>query len=137
MTGRLALLVLTAVVTLAAIVATGYAWTRDGSGDHAEQDPVERGSALFYSKGCVGCHSIQDKGITPDFAPGPDLSDIQTTAADRVTGQSARKYILDSIVNPEAYVVPGWSGVFVRMPRTPMTSAEAGALVDYLLSDDS
>jgi mono/diheme cytochrome c family protein len=67
-------------------------------------DPVERGMALFVSKGCGGCHAIEGlEGAAGQV--GPALTNIATIAATRVEGETAEDYIHTSIVNPAAYLV--------------------------------
>jgi cytochrome c551/c552 len=62
------------------------------------------GQALFSSKGCVACHSLQ-----PDVKiVGPSQAGIATRAATRKPGYSAELYIYESITRPNAYVVDGF-----------------------------
>lgn len=78
----------------------------------ARSDPIALGQALFRSASptCAACHSVAP-GV--DMA-GPSLGGIATTAAQRV-GDAAYKgqakdaagYIRESIVNPNAHIVPG------------------------------
>jgi mono/diheme cytochrome c family protein len=67
-------------------------------------DPVERGMVLFVSKGCGGCHTIEELDGAAGQV-GPALTNVATNAATRVEGETAEEYIHTSIVNPTAYVV--------------------------------
>jgi mono/diheme cytochrome c family protein len=53
---------------------------------------------------CAQCHSV-----TPDEARiiGPGLWNISTAAGSYVPGENAVQYIHESIVNPQAFIVPG------------------------------
>lgn len=75
-------------------------------------EPVALGQALFDATppGCSSCHSISP-GVN---LVGPTLADIATRAAERIKdpnyhGQArdAAGYIRESIVDPNAFVVPG------------------------------
>jgi cytochrome c551/c552 len=101
-------------------------------------DPAERGMALFVSKGCGGCHAIEGvEGAAGQV--GPVLTNIATTAATRVEGQTAEEYIHTSIVNPAAYVVqdcPTGPCALV-MPQNyseQLATQELDDIVTYLLT---
>jgi mono/diheme cytochrome c family protein len=64
----------------------------------------ENGARLFNTAGCVGCHS-QKKG---ERLVGPSFYNLWDTASTRVPGMSAREYLYQSIVDPNAYVVEGY-----------------------------
>ncbi len=51
---------------------------------------------------CSQCHAIDGNRLI-----GPGLGGLAERAATRVAGQSAIDYIHESIVNPQAYIVPG------------------------------
>jgi len=95
-------------------------------------DPVARGKAIVLGKGtCAGCHKIE--GTSAAGAVGPELSKIGTTAATREPGKTAEQYIHESIVNPSAFVVPGFSDNI--MPKTfgqMLTADEINDVVTYL-----
>lgn len=70
-----------------------------------EATPEERGLAAFMAVACNACHAIQDvEGAVGQV--GPDLTHIATVAAGRIPGVSARDYIVESIVDPDAFIVP-------------------------------
>jgi mono/diheme cytochrome c family protein len=88
-------------------------------------------TVLANNGGCVACHSL-----TPDkVLVGPSLADIGVTAADRVAGTSASDYLLESITDPDAFVVEGFDAG--RMPddwTEGLSTGEIAALVDYMLT---
>ncbi len=64
----------------------------------------ENGARLFTTAGCAGCHS-QKKG---ERLVGPSFYNLWNIAETRVPGMSAREYLYQSIVDPNAYVVEGY-----------------------------
>ena len=72
-----------------------------------------RGKELFNTIGCSGCHSTGS-----DTVVGPGLGGVKSRSADRVAQiklvprQSVSitpdKYVQDSIVNPQNFIVPGF-----------------------------
>ena len=104
-------------------------------------EPVfDADAPLFIQKGCGACHAIEGmEGAVGNI--GPDLTNIASVAATRVPGQSAEDYIRESILDPNAYVVPdcptGPCGIPTLMPLDisgTMEDAEYEELVEYLLT---
>ena len=99
-------------------------------------DPV-RGEALFFEQlpgentGCRLCHSLEP-GVR---LVGPSLANIGNEAATRVPGMSAEEYIRESIVNPDAYVVPGYpAGQMPPNYREFLSEEDIQDLVAFLLT---
>jgi len=90
-------------------------------------DPVARGKQIFASAGCSGCHSTGSDAIL-----GPGLGGIAQRAANRKSGMSASDYLHESIVNPTAYIVQGFSPVMPGNFGQTLTAADIDALVAYL-----
>ncbi len=89
------------------------------------------GAALFERHQCSACHALQ-AGVT---LVGPSLAGLGERAGDAVPGQSADAYVRESIVDPGAHVVAGFSDHI--MPSgfgDRLTPAELDALVAYLLT---
>lgn len=92
------------------------------------EEPVER---LFTQAGCPVCHTIP--GIPgPEGRVGPKLV-LGTTGvlrladpAYRGTATTVREYVVESILNPGLYVVPGFPGQ--AMPGWYGQKLSAGAL---------
>ncbi len=60
---------------------------------------------ILKEMACFGCHTI----ASVDFMTGkvgPDLSHIGTVAATRKPGMSAKDYLRESILEPNAFIVP-------------------------------
>ena len=87
-------------------------------------------SALGANVGCSICHSL-----TGEPKVGPPLGDIGIAAETRVSGLSAEQYLLQSILEPDAYVVDGYPpGQMVPDYGRRLTPSEIDALVQFMLS---
>ena len=77
-------------------------------------DPVPRGIDIASGSGtfrdhCEACH-VLDKGVT--LHHGPNFYDIGKVAGTRKPDLTAAEYILESILDPEAFVAPqNWKGM--------------------------
>ena len=107
---------------------------------------AKRGEQLFGTSPCVSCHDVTKRWPGGDICP--NLGNIATEAARivrareyRGKAKTAAEYIQESIVNPNAYIVPGASyrtadGQSV-MPKdfgSTLTGAQIDDLVAYLLT---
>ncbi len=96
----------------------------------AAADPSQ-GENLALINGCVGCHNT-DPAIQ---MTGPTWNNAADHAANRVPGQSPALYLYTSIVNPGAYVVPGYpSGVMPATYADTIPTEDLANLVAYLLT---
>ena len=91
----------------------------------------DRGALLFSAKGCVGCHT---HAALPNarLQIGPDLTGLPDRAATRVTGLDARAYVRQSLREPQAFIVSGYTTI--RMPDLHLTDEEIESLTVFLLS---
>jgi cytochrome c oxidase subunit 2 len=111
-------------------------WVKDrqegGAAPEEGESPLAAGREIFTSTGCNACHTLADADATA--AVGPNLDDLSGVAADREPGQTAEDYVRESIVDPPAFVVEGYSGD--TMPgnyQDQLTPEEIDTLVKYLL----
>ena len=93
-------------------------------------EPVARGRQLYRSMGCANCHEPNLFGQRL----GPPLDHIGPVAANRRPGLSAEEYIRQSILDPGAYVVPGYQDSMPRDLGRDLAPTDLDALVAYLLS---
>ena len=100
-------------------------------------DPAEAGRSLFNetalgtNAGCRICHSL-DRGR--DLV-GPSLAGVGTRASTTVPGQSGAEYLRQSIVDPDAYVVPGYpAGQMLASLEDALTPEELNNLIAFLLT---
>lgn len=91
---------------------------------------IASGSSTFRDQ-CGACH-ILDKGVT--IQHGPNFYEIGKVAGSRKPGLTAAEYILESILDPHAFVAPqNWSG----MPKSVAHDLSPDAIrniVAYLAS---
>jgi cytochrome c2 len=80
---------------------------------------------------CGTCHSVEaDKVIV-----GPSLAGVGTRAAERIPGKSATEYLRESIINPNSYIVNGFSaGVMYQRFKDTLTDEQIYNLIAYLLT---
>ncbi len=100
---------------------------------------ADRGKALTEGNlGCVGCHILAATG--PAWLPSGDTPGIGDRAAMRIeqpeyTGKatSAEQYLLESIVMPNAFVVPGYEpNIMPGNYGERLTIQDAADLIAYL-----
>ncbi len=91
---------------------------------------VAQGRAVFQSY-CARCHSASGETVIV----GPSLAGIPGRAGGRVEGLDARAYIINSIMDPDAYVVEGFSdGLMPQDLTEQLTGEELEAVIEYLLT---
>jgi len=100
---------------------------------------LANGETLATSKGCVGCHVSTKTG--PAWLPDGGQPGIGDRAATRITepdyaGQATtpEQYLLESIVNPSAFVVTGFQPVMPANYGQTLTAQETADLIAYMLS---
>ena len=114
-------------LTIATLVALrNTAPTAPGAAVH------EQGRTLFQQKGCIGCHSVTDKGLVSRTPMAPDLSALGQRAAARRPGLAANAYVKESVRQPQAYIVPGFTEI--EMPTLPVSDTEVEAIAAFLLA---
>ena len=98
-------------------------------------DP-KRGKELFFSNsigsgvGCRLCHSLKPDEVRV----GPSLAGIATRAATRVPGMSAEEYIRESILHPDAYIVPGFDNKMPSYISENLSKQDLDDLVAFLMT---
>jgi cytochrome c oxidase subunit 2 len=100
------------------------------------------GKQLLQQKlSCGGCHTLTDAGLQGTV--GPSLDGLATRAASDQDGRltksgskDAAAYIRQSILDPSAYIVPGYQDVMPKNFGDPsvMSPEELDAVVSYLLT---
>jgi mono/diheme cytochrome c family protein len=92
-------------------------------------NPVACGEQLFATQPCTRCHTLQ--GVPgASGGVGPDLSHVATAAAQRKAGMSVEEYLRESIVDPDAFTVPGYPRGL--MPKLPLDQQQVDDLVAFL-----
>jgi cytochrome c551/c552 len=90
------------------------------------------GKAIFVSAGCGACHTFKAAGTTAKI--GPDL-DTAPTADAKKTNTALEAFVRESIVNPEAYISPGFpKNVMPKTFGTSLSKAQLDTLVSFIVS---
>jgi len=103
----------------------------EGDNVTAEQ-LLKAGEEIFKGKGtCEVCHRIGQKGTR-----APDLAGVGALAAKRKPGTEAKAYLIESLLDPGAYLVEGYPNIMPRVDRPPigLNRSELWALVAFLES---
>jgi cytochrome c oxidase subunit II len=94
--------------------------------------PANPGLAVFQANGCGGCHTLQAAGAAGKV--GPDLDNLKQEAAAAHRG-TLEAFIKESIVNPSAYIAPGYPDAMPKAFAQTITPTQLTALVQYLASN--
>jgi cytochrome c oxidase subunit 2 len=87
------------------------------------------GLAVFQQNGCGGCHTLKPAGSSG--TTGPDLDNLKKEAAKANRG-SLTAFIHESIVNPSAYIAPGYPDAMPHIFGTQIPANKLDQLVQYL-----
>ncbi len=93
---------------------------------------VKAGEEIFKTKGtCEICHRIGQKGTR-----APDLAGVGGRAAKTKPGMTAKAYIIESLIQPQAYVVEGYPPIMPAVDKPPiaLNRSEVWALTAFLES---
>lgn len=91
---------------------------------------LERGKVAFTAKGCAACHTFAAvPGATG--TTGPRLDGIGAVAASRKPGLDAAAYLRESMLEPGAFVAPGYQPI---MPTLVLSEDEVRAIIALLLA---
>lgn len=146
---RFVILLIALVLVLGACGGNGNGGEGNG-GDGATEPPAEpvgdaqRGEELYNmttiadtgAPGCITCHSTEptDDPLQPSPV-GPSHAGLANRAGDYVEGMSAEAYIRESIVEPNAHIVEGYSeGLMYQNYEEDLSDQQIDDLVAYLLT---
>jgi cytochrome c oxidase subunit 2 len=104
-------------------------WLSDAALAELNAAPAEAGQRLYGSRGCAQCHSVDGKAGT-----GPSFKGIFDTQQPLTTGTSVladENYIRESILEPQAKVVAGFSPVMPTYAGR-LSDREIVALIEYI-----
>jgi mono/diheme cytochrome c family protein len=117
---------ISAALLAGALVAAGGGMTHA-----AATGSPERGRVVFSGPGgCSGCHSVSPDPSQPSTGPQLTLANLQAHAAD--AGKPLGAYVVESILVPGAYAVPGYVSGMMQPPRG-LTALQIEDLVSYLI----
>jgi cytochrome c oxidase subunit 2 len=94
----------------------------------------QAGRELARTTGCAACHGLNGQGGTGPALVGLYNSTVTLQDGSRVTADDA--YLTESIRNPDAKLVPGYS---IAMPAYDLDDAELASILTYIreLADNS
>jgi mono/diheme cytochrome c family protein len=100
-------------------------------GNVTPQQLVAAGEKIFREKGqCTTCHGVGRAGR------GPDLAGVGGRAGTRKPGTKAAAYLVESLINPSAFVVDGFPNIMPNVSKPPigLNRSEVWATVAFLES---
>lgn len=103
------------------------------TGEVSAAELVAAGEELYAGAGgCTACHGLGERA--PNLLTGEgDLGPIGGRCATRVEGEDCKSYLHRSLVEPGAFVVPGYQPIMPDVSRT-LSANQVWALVAFLES---
>lgn len=101
------------------------AWVKSGG---ANTSPA--GLTVFQANGCASCHTFKPAGATGKV--GPDLDNLLAEAQKANRGPLAQ-FVHQSIVDPAAYLEPGYSDLMPHTFGQTLSEEQLTQLVQYLV----
>jgi cytochrome c oxidase subunit 2 len=86
------------------------------------------GKAVFTENGCASCHTFRPAGANGKV--GPDLDELKEAA--EKAGKPLDDFVRESIVDPDAYVAPGFPRGVMPHTYAQLPKDQLDALVQYL-----
>ncbi|HEY2992800.1 MAG TPA: c-type cytochrome [Methylomirabilota bacterium] len=135
------------VGAFALVIMSGYSWFANSipqieskppqelsleGGNVTQAQLIKAGEEIYHTKGtCEICHRIGQQGTR-----APDLAGVGARAAKRKPGMSAKAYIIESLLSPQAYVVEGYPPIMPAVDKPPiaLNRSELWALTAFLES---
>lgn len=100
-----------------------------GCSTQGSQGDPRQGEIRFAEVGCNGCHLVNGVG----GMIGPDLTHVASKPPpDPNRWRSSVEYLRESIVDPPAYLVPGFPADMPSAERLGLTQQDVDDLVAYL-----
>lgn len=96
----------------------------------ANQTPEGQGQLLTVKRGCVGCHSVDGTKLTGPTWFGLFGSTVQL--ADGTTVVADEAFITESILDPKANEVAGYSPTTMPIPEPVFTEEEIANIIAYI-----
>ncbi len=142
---RIVLFIVVCVLLTAAMLGSVIAFAAEPKEKAAEQEnqaasktpqavrsgDAAAGKVLFDSQGCSACHTFKPAGSTAKV--GPDLDELAANAQKANRG-SLEQYTKESIVDPGAYVVPGYTNGVMPANFASLGDQKIADLVAFLTS---
>lgn len=113
-------------------VDTGIEVASAETGDSLPADPAARGEYWFKRPPaiCATCHALTPETVIV----GPSLAGIARRAASRVPGVDAETYLRDSILNPSAFIVPGFPDAMQKNLGDKLSADQINDIITFLMT---
>jgi cytochrome c2 len=126
------------VIVLIMVALTGCTWSSLAGWSlpgGSLQGDVERGREIFThgingSPPCLSCHGL----TTGAFSLGPVMAGVGERAAGRTPDLAADDYLRQSILNPAAFIVPGYRDIMYARYADHFSDQEIADLLAFLHS---
>ena len=138
------LFILAVIVIVAFVAVLALVIDNSSSGSRSSTDAADRyalqletimpaadadiGAGLINEHDCFTCHVLGDGSISPLF------DGIGGLAGDRSPPLSAAAYLYESIVDPSAFVLDGYSDSMPNTYNESLSQREIGHIIAYLLT---
>jgi cytochrome c oxidase subunit 2 len=104
-------------------------WAAQAAKAVSSPQPSQAGKTVFDENGCGSCHTLKAAGATGKV--GPDLDDLPAEASK--AGKPLEDFVHESIVDPNAYVQPGFPKGVMPASYGGLPKDQLDALVQYLI----
>src|SRR5262249_47902415 len=131
--------ILPIVVILCALVLSACSASSGGgslpqSAKDLPAGDASRGADLFTQSiggapPCSTCHTVDGSTLV-----GPSFKGFGAVAATRISGTSANDYVFQSITQPSAYIVNGYSNIMYNQYAQHLNAQQVADLAAYVLS---
>lgn len=103
----------------------------DSSGDPDQGAQMFNSSQIGDAPGCATCHSI----VPGEIIVGPSLAGVASKDSNQLDYSTAEEYVLQSILEPNAYIVEGFSpNIMYQDFSSALTEKELQDLTAYLMT---
>jgi mono/diheme cytochrome c family protein len=125
---------LLAIFMLVAVLATACSSSQDSTSADLPAGDAARGAALFSQSvngapACSTCHTLDETTLV-----GPGMQGYGERAGSRIEGQSAEEYTYNSITQPAAHIVSGFSNTMYTQYGRQLSPQQTADLIAYLLT---
>lgn len=108
----------------------GAAPSGGGGGNAANGEKLFAQQVIGAQAGCKTCHSLEaGKQVV-----GPSMAGIGSRAGGTVAGKSAEDYLKQSILEPNAHLVSGFSQGIMQSYQKDLNEQQINDLVAYMLT---
>ncbi len=101
-----------------------------GSGGDSQLSLQQDLGRRLFGQHCASCHVTSGDTVIV----GPSLAGIASEAGGRIPGMEARAYLEQSILQPSAYLNPGYNDLMPQTFGQILSTEDLDALISYLFT---